>query len=156
APPRRAPALHLLHTPPLSLLSVAATPDVPPLSLHDALPIYCTVDSMSTTTPRRSPRDSWLPMPITSIGLPGEYSPTSATTLEVPMSRPTINDLSPLRFMYFPACLSVAPSGPAPSSRRNHWCSGGRRAPGAAPAARAVAASAGRSGRCAAGPRCGR
>ena len=67
--------------------------------------IDCTVDSMSTTTPRFSPRDSCEPMPITSIGLPGEYSPTSATTLEVPMSRPTISDLSPLRFMSFPACF---------------------------------------------------
>ena len=33
--------------------------------------IDCTVDSMSTTTPRLSPRDSCEPMPITSIGLPG-------------------------------------------------------------------------------------
>src|SRR3546814_2366260 len=61
--------------------------------------IDCTVDSMSTTTPRLSPRDSCEPMPMTSIGLPGEYSPTSATTLEVPMSRPTMGSLSPLRFM---------------------------------------------------------
>ncbi len=61
--------------------------------------IDCTVDSMSTTTPRLRPRDSCEPMPITSIGLPGEYSPTSATTLEVPMSSPTMRDLSPLRFM---------------------------------------------------------
>ena len=52
---------------------------------------------------RLRPRDSCVPMPITSIGLPGEYSPTSAVTLEVPMSRPTINDLSPLRFMCLPA-----------------------------------------------------
>src|SRR3546814_8688935 len=54
---------------------------------------------MSTTTPRLSPRDSCEPIPITSIGLPGEYSPTSATTLEVPMSSPTMSALSPLRFM---------------------------------------------------------
>src|SRR5580658_6166105 len=65
----------------------------------------CTVDSMSTTTPRLSPRDSCEPMPITSIGLPGEYSPTRATTLEVPISSPTISDLSPLRFMYAPVAL---------------------------------------------------
>src|SRR5690606_8453503 len=62
--------------------------------------IDCTVESMSTTTPRRKPRDSWLPMPITSIGSPGAYSPTSAVIFEVPMSRPTISDLSPLRFMW--------------------------------------------------------
>src|SRR3546814_1145474 len=61
--------------------------------------IDCTVDSISTTTPRLSPRDSCEPIPITSIGLPGEYSPTSATTLEVPMSSPTMSALSPLRFM---------------------------------------------------------
>ncbi len=75
--------------------------------------IDCTVDSISTTTPRLRPRDSWEPMPITSIGLPGEYSPTSATTLEVPISRPTISDLSPLRFMFFPA--SFLPGCPV------HW-----------------------------------
>ena len=46
--------------------------------------IDCTVESMSTTTPRRRPRDSCEPMPITSIGSPGAYSPTSAVTLEVP------------------------------------------------------------------------
>src|SRR3546814_6543300 len=61
--------------------------------------IDCTVDSISTTTPRLSPRDSCEPIPITSIGLPGEYSPTSATTLEVPMSSPTMSALSPLRLM---------------------------------------------------------
>src|SRR5690349_3646194 len=54
---------------------------------------------MSTTTPRFMPRDSCEPMPITSISCPGEYSPTSAVTLDVPMSRPTISALSPLRFM---------------------------------------------------------
>src|SRR5687767_5841234 len=60
-----------------------------------------TVDSMSTTTPRFMPRDSCEPMPITSISWPGEYSPTSAVTFEVPMSRPTMSALSPLRFMDF-------------------------------------------------------
>jgi hypothetical protein len=64
--------------------------------------IDCTVDSMSTTTPRFMPRDSCEPMPITSISWPGEYSPTSAVTLEVPMSSPTISDLSPLRFICLP------------------------------------------------------
>src|SRR5689334_11958914 len=73
--------------------------------------IDSTVDSMSTTTPRFMPRDSCEPMPMTSISWPGEYSPTSAVTLEVPMSRPTISALSPLRFMCSLRCL---------------WCDRGR------------------------------
>src|SRR6478672_13830863 len=71
--------------------------------------IDCTVESMSTTTPLRSPRDSCEPMPITSIGSPGAYSPTNAVTLEVPISRPTISDLSPLRFMYLLALFRSLP-----------------------------------------------
>ena len=62
----------------------------------------CMVASMLTTTPRLSPRDSCEPMPMTSIGFPGEYSPTSATTLEVPISRPTMRDLSPLKLIGIP------------------------------------------------------
>src|SRR5436190_329934 len=73
--------------------------------------IDCTVDSMSTTTPRFMPRDSCEPMPITSISCPGEYSPTSAVTLEVPMSSPTMSALSPLRFMYFLRCLQCGRGG---------------------------------------------
>src|SRR5690242_16106293 len=56
--------------------------------------IECTVDSMSTTEPRLSPRETCEPMPITSIGSPGSYSPTIATTLEVPISSPTTSCLS--------------------------------------------------------------
>src|SRR5688572_5259891 len=48
-----------------------------------------TVDSMLTTTPFFSPRESWLPMPSTSSAPSGAISATSAATLEVPMSRPT-------------------------------------------------------------------
>src|SRR5690348_5676780 len=54
---------------------------------------------MSTTTPRLSPCEACEPIPITSTVSPGAYSPTIATTLEVPMSRPTIRDLSPLAFI---------------------------------------------------------
>src|SRR5580658_227296 len=82
--------------------------------------IDCTVDSMSTTTPRLSPRDSCDPMPITSIGLPGEYSPTNATTLEVPISSPTISDLSPLRFMCAPVALLRLWEGGV-KGRRGAW-----------------------------------
>src|ERR1700733_5836593 len=52
--------------------------------------IDCTVDSIFTTTPFFSPRDGWLPRPITSIDASAVISPTSATTLEVPMSSPTM------------------------------------------------------------------
>src|SRR5690242_6522118 len=54
---------------------------------------------MSTTTPRLSPCEACEPMPITSTVSPGVYSPTIATTFDVPMSRPTIRDFSPLTFM---------------------------------------------------------
>ena len=52
--------------------------------------IDCTVDSMLTTTPFLRPRDGCEPRPITSIEPSGPISPTSATTFDVPMSRPTI------------------------------------------------------------------
>src|SRR5690348_2126823 len=61
--------------------------------------IECTVDSMSTTAPFFMPRETCEPSPITSTGSPGRYSPTIATTFEVPMSRPTTRCLSLLRFM---------------------------------------------------------
>src|SRR5881394_633872 len=64
--------------------------------------IDCTVDSMFTTTPRLSPRDGFEPSPITSILLSSDSSPTIATTLEVPMSRPTTNLRSSRLLMFFP------------------------------------------------------
>src|SRR5581483_9497607 len=54
----------------------------------------CTVDSMLTTTPFFRPREGWEPSPSTSIAPSGPTSPTRATTLEVPMSRPTMRFLS--------------------------------------------------------------
>src|SRR5690606_9424751 len=51
--------------------------------------IDCTVDSMFTTTPRFKPRDGDEPKPMTSIMPSGESSPTTATTFDVPTSRPT-------------------------------------------------------------------
>src|SRR5215831_15505347 len=52
--------------------------------------IDCTVDSMLTTTPFFSPREGCEPMPSSSIAPSAPTSPTSDTTLEVPMSSPTI------------------------------------------------------------------
>src|SRR5882672_247515 len=52
--------------------------------------IDCTVDSMLTTTPFLRPREGCEPMPITSSVLSACNSPTMATTLEVPMSSPTM------------------------------------------------------------------
>src|SRR5580658_6136884 len=52
--------------------------------------IDCTVDSMLTTTPFFRPREGCEPNPNSSIEPSRPTSPTSATTLEVPMSRPTI------------------------------------------------------------------
>src|ERR1700722_6475638 len=66
----------------------------------------CTVDSMLTTTHFFRPRDGWLPMPMISRTPSALISPTMATTLLVPMSRPTnrfrserlaMNPLQPLR-----------------------------------------------------------
>src|SRR5688572_22433477 len=52
--------------------------------------IDCTVESMLTTTPFLRPREGCEPRPMTSR-LPSPcISPTSATTFDVPMSRPTI------------------------------------------------------------------
>src|SRR5262245_44566850 len=52
--------------------------------------IDCTVDSMSTTTPRFRPREGCEPRPTTSMRPSCVISPTIATTFDVPMSRPTI------------------------------------------------------------------
>src|SRR5512139_2024332 len=56
--------------------------------------IDCTVDSMLTTTPFFNPRDGCEPTPSTSMPPSAFTSPTSATTLDVPISRPTIKPLS--------------------------------------------------------------
>src|SRR5690606_19556930 len=45
--------------------------------------------SMFTTTPFFRPREGCEPIPTTSIAPSGVISPTIATTLEVPMSKPT-------------------------------------------------------------------
>src|SRR5580700_10533236 len=50
----------------------------------------CTVDSMLTTTPFFRPREGCDPRPRSSIEPSAPISPTSATTLEVPISRPTM------------------------------------------------------------------
>src|ERR1700756_4476322 len=50
----------------------------------------CTVDSMLTTTPFLRPREGCEPRPSTSMEPSSPTSPTRATTLEVPMSRPTM------------------------------------------------------------------
>src|SRR5215472_14729237 len=52
--------------------------------------IDCTVDSMLTTTPFFSPREGCEPTPSSSIEPSAPTSPTRDTTLEVPMSSPTI------------------------------------------------------------------
>jgi len=49
----------------------------------------CTVDSMLTTTPFFRPREGCEPMPMISNAPSALISPTMATTLLVPMSRPT-------------------------------------------------------------------
>src|ERR1700722_13955609 len=54
----------------------------------------CTVDSMFTTTPFLRPREGCDPRPNTSIVPSRPISPTRATTLKVPMSRPTMRFLS--------------------------------------------------------------
>src|SRR6185369_12320022 len=51
--------------------------------------IASTVESMFTTTPRRSPREGALPTPITSIPPPGLGSPITAQIFVVPTSSPT-------------------------------------------------------------------
>src|SRR5512134_2973213 len=55
--------------------------------------IDCTVDSMLTTTPLRRPCDSACPSPMTWKRPSGSTSATATTTLEVPMSSPTIRSL---------------------------------------------------------------
>src|SRR5690348_11997175 len=61
-----------------------------------------TVDSILTTTPFFRPREGCEPKPMISMLLSLLISPTSATTFDVPMSRPTIR----LRSLFF---LDIAP-----------------------------------------------
>ncbi len=56
--------------------------------------IDCTVDSMFTTTPFLRPREGCEPMPMISTRASAVISPTMATTLDVPMSSPTIRFFS--------------------------------------------------------------
>src|ERR1700722_3935021 len=72
----------------------------------------CTVDSMFTTTPFLSPREGCDPRPNTSIEPSRPISPTSATTLEVPMSRPTMRFLSE-RLSIAATVLTFCPVRPA-------------------------------------------
>src|SRR5215831_11183490 len=81
--------------------------------------IDCTVDSMLTTTPFLSPREGCEPSPSTSIDPSRPTSPTSATTLEVPMSSPTMRFLSerlsiPASVFFSTVCRSAPPSNCKP------------------------------------------
>src|SRR5690606_26688802 len=58
---------------------------------------------MFTTTPRFKPRDGAEPKPMTSILPSGESSPTTATTFDVPTSRPTRS----LRSSRLPTALAL-------------------------------------------------
>src|SRR5690554_1442424 len=55
-----------------------------------ALWMAWTVDSILTTTPFFMPDDACMPVPTISSLPSGPATPTIATTLEVPMSSPTI------------------------------------------------------------------
>src|ERR1700693_2589605 len=68
----------------------------------------CTVDSMLTTTPFFRPREGGLPMPMISSAPSDLISPTMATTLLVPMSRPTTKLRSDRLAMCFQNFLQVA------------------------------------------------
>ena len=74
--------------------------------------IDCTVDSMSTTMPRLRPREGCEPMPMTSTLPSAPTSPTSATTLEVPMSSPTIS----CRSIFLAMCVAQPSGASSPSS----------------------------------------
>src|SRR5262245_47846782 len=63
--------------------------------------IAATVESMLTMTPFLSPRETWVPMPMTST--PSSVtSPTTAAIFVVPMSRPTM--MSELRLAMCRLC----------------------------------------------------
>src|SRR5271170_2387169 len=72
--------------------------------------IDCTVDSMLTTTPFLRPREGWEPRPMTSMEPSAASSPTRATTLEVPTSRPTIKRRSE-RLATGSACFGFGGAG---------------------------------------------
>src|SRR6202167_2502623 len=74
--------------------------------------IDCTVDSMFTTTPFFSPREGCEPRPSSSIEPSAPTPPTSATTLEVPMSSPTIR-LRSLRLSIVAAVVRAVMGGAA-------------------------------------------
>src|SRR5690242_6841948 len=74
--------------------------------------IDCTVDSMLTTTPFLSPREGCEPRPSSSIEPSRPTSPTSATTLEVPMSSPTMR-LRSARLSIVTAVLPLSKGGVA-------------------------------------------
>src|SRR5208282_3113525 len=69
-----------------------------------------TVDSILTTTPFLRPREGWEPRPMTSMEPSAASSPTRATTLEVPTSRPTIKRRSE-RLATGSACLGFGGAG---------------------------------------------
>src|SRR5262249_2819102 len=78
-----------------------------------------TVDSMLTTTPFLRPREGCEPMPSTSMEPSTPTSPTSATTLEGPMPRPTMRFLSerlsiPATVFFRPVRRSTSPSNCKP------------------------------------------
>src|SRR5580700_4530819 len=75
---------------------------------------------MFTTTPFLSPREGCEPMPSTSTVPSTPASPTSATTLEVPMSRPMIKLLSErLGIARLLVALAAACSPAAPADRES-------------------------------------
>src|SRR5580704_1004322 len=77
--------------------------------------IDCTVDSMLTTTPFLSPREGCEPSPSSSIEPSGPTSPTSATTLEVPMSSPTMRFRSARLSIVSPVAARAAGGSAAPA-----------------------------------------
>src|SRR5579863_6670245 len=76
----------------------------------------CTVDSMLTTTPFLSPREGCEPRPRSSIEPSGPTSPTRETTLEVPMSRPTIRFRSARLSIVTPLAARAAGGIAAPAN----------------------------------------
>ncbi len=89
--------------------------------------IDCTVDSMLTTTPFFRPREGCEPRPSTSIAPSAPISPTSATTLEVPMSSPTMR-LRSERLSILASVVARAMRAACPASRwQSRCCSACRR-----------------------------